>query len=75
MKRGCRGEIQYKMYSVTVFTAIALRAPFIQTKCLFEIYANVGLRIRCLYSAVSLTLMREQRFIRTYYCYDDVDDD
>ena len=32
--------------------------------CLFEIYVNVIFVIRCLYSAVSLTLVREQRFIR-----------
>ena len=32
--------------------------------CLFEIYVNVVFVIRCLYSAVSLTLVKEQRFIR-----------
>ena len=40
--------------------------------CLFEMYVNVVFVIRCLYSAVSLTLVREQRFIRIiyyYYCY------
>ena len=39
--------------------------------CLFEMYISVVFVIRCLYSAVSLTLIREQRFIRTifYYCY------
>ena len=31
--------------------------------CLFEMYGNVGFVIRCLYSAVSLTLVKEQRFI------------
>ena len=37
--------------------------------CLFEMYVNVVFVIRCLYSAVSLTLVREQRFIRIYYYY------
>ena len=32
--------------------------------CLFEMYVNVVFVVRCLYSAVSLTLVREQRFIR-----------
>ena len=32
-------------------------------------YANVFFVIRCLYSAVSLTLVREQRFIRIIYDY------
>ena len=40
--------------------------------CLFELYVNVVFVIRCLYSAVSLTLVREQRFIRII---DDDDDD
>ena len=31
---------------------------------LFEMYVSVVFVIRCLYSAVSLTLVREQRFIR-----------
>ena len=31
---------------------------------MFEIYVSVVFVIRCLYSAVSLTLVREQRFIR-----------
>ena len=38
--------------------------------CLFEIYVSVGFAIRCLYSAVSLTLVREQSFIRISYYYD-----
>ena len=37
--------------------------------CLFEMYVNEGFVIRCLYSAVSLTLVREQRPIRIIYCY------
>ena len=32
-------------------------------------YVNVVFVIRCLYSAVSLTLVREQRFIRIIYYY------
>ena len=32
--------------------------------CLFEMYVNVVFVIRCLYRAVSSTLVREQRFIR-----------
>ena len=32
--------------------------------CLFEMYVNVVFVIRCLYSAVSLTLFKEQSFIR-----------
>ena len=32
--------------------------------CLFEMYVNVVFVIRCFYSAVSLTLVREQHFIR-----------
>ena len=32
--------------------------------CLFEMYVNVVFVITCLYSAVSLTLVREQCFIR-----------
>ena len=31
---------------------------------LFEMYVSVDFVIRCLYSAVSLTLVREQRFIK-----------
>ena len=31
--------------------------------CLVEMYVNVVFVIRCLYSAVSLTLVKEQRFI------------
>ena len=31
--------------------------------CLFEIYVNVVFVVRSLYSAVSLTLVKEQRFI------------
>ena len=39
-------------------------------KVLFaEMYVNVVFVIRCLYSAVSLTLVKEQRFIRTIYYY------
>ena len=37
--------------------------------CLFGMYVNVFFVIRCLYSAVSLTLVREQRFIRVTYYY------
>ena len=41
---------------------------------LFEMYVSVVFVIRCLYSAVSLTLVREQHFIKImyyyyYYCY------
>ena len=32
-------------------------------------YVNVVFVIRCLYSAVSLTLVREQRFIRIIYVF------
>ena len=32
-------------------------------------YANVVFVIRCLYSAVSLTLVKEYRFIRIIYYY------
>ena len=37
---------------------------------LAEMYVNVVVVIRCLYSAVSLTLVKEKRFIRIifYYC-------
>ena len=35
--------------------------------CLFEIYVSVFFVIRCLYSAVNITLVREQRFIRIIY--------
>ena len=35
--------------------------------CLFEMSVNVVFVIRCLYSAVSLTLVKEQRFIRIIY--------
>ena len=38
--------------------------------CLFGRYVNVVFVIRCLYGAVSLTLVKEQRFIRmNYYHY------
>ena len=37
--------------------------------CLFEMYVNVVFVLRCLYSAVSLTLVKEQRFIRILYYY------
>ena len=37
--------------------------------CLFEMYVNVVFVIRCLYSTVSLTLNKEQRFIRIIYYY------
>ena len=36
--------------------------------CLFEMCVNMVFVIRCLYSTVSLTLVREQRFIRII-CY------
>ena len=36
---------------------------------LFEMYVNVVFVLRCLYSAVSLTLVKEQRFIRILYYY------
>ena len=32
--------------------------------CLFQMYVNVVFVIICLYSAVNLTLVKEQRFIR-----------
>ena len=32
--------------------------------CLFEMYVNVVFVIRCVYSAVSLILVKESRFIR-----------
>ena len=35
--------------------------------CLSEMYVNVFFVIRCLYGAVSLTVVREQRFIRIIY--------
>ena len=35
--------------------------------CLFEMYVNVVFVIRCMHSAVSLTLVKEQRFIRIIY--------
>ena len=35
--------------------------------CLFEMYVSVVFVIRCLYSAVSLTLVREQPFIKIIY--------
>ena len=39
-------------------------------KVLFaEMYVNVVFVIRCLYSAVSLTLAKEQRFTRIIYDY------
>ena len=39
-------------------------------KVLFaEMYVNVVFVIRCLYSAVSLTLVKEWRFIRIIYYY------
>ena len=34
--------------------------------CLFKMYVNVVFVIRCLYSAVSLTLVREQLFMYKY---------
>ena len=37
--------------------------------CLFEMYVSVVFVIRCLYSAVSLTLVREQRFTRIIHYY------
>ena len=44
------------------------RLPYLRF-CLFEMYVNVVFVIRCLYSAVSLTLVKEQRFLRIYYFY------
>ena len=39
-------------------------------KVLFaEMYVNVFFVIKCLYSAVSLTLAKEQQFIRIIYYY------
>ena len=35
--------------------------------CLFEMYVNVVFVVRCLYNAMSLTLVKEQHFIRTIY--------
>ena len=37
--------------------------------CLFEMYVNVVFVISCLYSTASLTLVREQCFIRIIYYY------
>ena len=37
--------------------------------CLFEMYVSVVFVIRCLFSAMSLTLVREQRYIRIIYYY------
>ena len=37
--------------------------------CLFEMYVNVVFVIRCLYSAASFTLVKEQHFIRIIYHY------
>ena len=37
--------------------------------CLFEMYVNVVFLIKCLHSAVSLTLVKEQCFIRIIYYY------
>ena len=40
--------------------------------CLFEMYVHIVFVIRCLYSTVNLTLVREQRIIRLrmiYYYY------
>ena len=34
--------------------------------CSFEMYVNEVFVIRCLYTAMSLTLVREQRFIRIF---------
>ena len=42
-------------------------SPCILRFCLFEMYVNVVFVIRCLYSAVSLTLVKEQHFIRFIY--------
>ena len=35
--------------------------------CLFEMYVSVVFVIRCVYSTVSLTLVREQHFIAVIY--------
>ena len=37
--------------------------------CLFEMYGSVFFVIRCLDSAVSLTLVKEQHFLRIIYYY------
>ena len=37
--------------------------------CLFEMYVNVVFVIRCLYSTVSLTLVKEQCFVRICLLY------
>ena len=37
--------------------------------CLFEMYVSVFFVIRCLYSTVSLTLVKEQHFIRIIYYF------
>ena len=37
--------------------------------CLFEMYVSVVFVIRCVYSTVSLTLVREQHFIAVIYYY------
>ena len=37
--------------------------------CLFEMYVQVFFVIRCLYSDVSLTLVKELRFIRIIIIY------
>ena len=41
--------------------------------CLFEMYVNVVFVIRCLYSAVSLILVKEQRLIRIIIVINVVD--
>ena len=52
-------------YCILVYFSILQYLRF----CFFEMYVSVVFVIRCLYSAVSLTLVREQLFIRINYYY------
>ena len=63
-----RVRVRY-CYSYWLLFDMAIMVDYNFFKILFEMYVSVVFVIRCLYSALSLTLVREKRFIRIIYNY------
>ena len=63
-----RVRVRY-CYSYWLLFDKAIMVDYTFFKILFEMYVSVVFVIRCLYSALSLTLVREKRFIRIIYNY------
>ena len=54
-------------YLLTLVLTVPRARKCLRGTCLFEMYVSAIFVIRRLYSAVSLTQVREQRFIRIIY--------